>query len=175
MATKGASPDQILDAEKPTGEQPFAVDISPEHHGHSMGKSEDTNSSKSKKDNNSEPGGKKKQGAGIGDYFVSPLEAELRNTDSGPFAARLSIYRHPRPMLVRDRHLRCSGHWRYIAVDDPGLRVIYRFDRRLFFWTRRPARIRKQNSYLGPLVRVLIRWPLRHRLFRNTGHGHCSC
>lgn len=86
MATKAASPDKILDAEKPIDEQPFAVDISPDkaesrapsqHRGHSMGKSEDTNSSKSKKDNDTEPGGKKKQGAGIGDYFASPLEAEL--------------------------------------------------------------------------------------------------
>ena len=77
MATEAASLDKILDAEKPTDEQPFAVDISPQHHGHSMSKSEDTNSSEPKKDNDTEPGGKKKQGAGIGDYFVSPLEAGL--------------------------------------------------------------------------------------------------
>ena len=67
MAVKAASPDQILEAEKPIDQQPFAVDIAPPHHGQS----------KFKKDNDTDPGGKKKQGAGIGDYFVSALEFEL--------------------------------------------------------------------------------------------------
>lgn len=86
MATKAASAEKMPDAEKPIDEQPFAVDVSPDraetrdpsqHHGNSLGKPEDADSSKSKKEDDAETEGEKNKGS-IGDYFVSPLlEAEL--------------------------------------------------------------------------------------------------
>ena len=138
MATKAASAEKMPDAKKPIDEQSFTVDVSPDkaetrgpsqHHGNSLDKSKDADSSKSKKEDDAETGEEKNKDS-IGDYFVSPCSklSLLQSTDCGSLTASLSIYRLARPTLVRDRHLRCCGHWRCIAIDDPGLRIINRFD-----------------------------------------------
>lgn len=137
MATKTASAEKMPDAEKPIDEQPFVVDVSDkvetrgpsQHHGNSLGKSGDADSSKSKKEDDAETEEEKNKD-GIGDYFVRPCSklSLLQSPDCGSPIANLSIYRLARPTPVRDRHLRCCGHWRCIAIDDPGLRIINRFD-----------------------------------------------
>ena len=138
MATKAASAVKMPDAEKSIDEQSFAIDVSPEkaetrdplqNHGKSLGKSEDADSSKSKGEDDAETEEEKKKGS-IVDYFVSPCSklSLLQSTDYGSLTASLSIYRLARPTLVRDRHLRCCGHWRCIAIDDPGLWSISKFD-----------------------------------------------
>ena len=138
MATKAASAEKMPNAEKPIDEQPFAVDVLPDkaesrgpsqHHGTSLGKSENADSSKFRKEDNAETEEEKNKGS-IGYYFVSPCLklSLLQSTDSGSLTASLSIYRLARSTLVRDRHLSCRGHWRCIAIDDPGLRIINRFD-----------------------------------------------
>ena len=137
MATKAASAEKMPDVEKPIDEQPFAVDVSDkaeirspsQHHGNCLGKSEDAESPKSIKEDDVETEEEKNKD-GIGDYFVGPCSklSLSHRPDCGSLIANLSIYRLARPTLVRDRHLRCCGHWRCIAIDDPGLRIINRFD-----------------------------------------------
>ena len=138
MATKAVSAEKMPDAKKLIGGQGCAVDVSQEkaetrgpsqHREKSLGESEDADSSKSKKEDDAITGAEKNKGS-IGDYFVSPCSklSLFQNTDCGCPTASLSIYRHARPTAVRDRHLRCCCHWRCIAVDDPGLRIINKFD-----------------------------------------------
>ena len=102
MATKAASAEKMPDAEKPIGEQPFVVDVSPDkaetrgpsqHHGNSLGQSEHANSSKSKKEEDGETEKEKNKGS-IADYFVSRCSklSLLQSTDCGSLTASLSIH-----------------------------------------------------------------------------------
>ena len=86
MATKAAFAEKMPDAEKPTDEQPFAADVSPDkaetrgpsqHHGNSLGKPEEADSSKSKKEDDGETEEEEKNRQHRRLFCQSLLEAEL--------------------------------------------------------------------------------------------------
>lgn len=152
MATTAAH--LTRDAEKAIDEQASAIHIPPDqakalaplqHHRNSLDRSGSANPAnfKSKEGDDAGTAGERKEKGSTGDYLVCPCSKLRfpRGTDCCSLTAHLWIYRLARPTFVRDRHRSCCGQRRCIAFDDPGVRLINRFDRQLFLWTGRPAAI----------------------------------
>ncbi len=114
----------------------------------------------------------KESGGSIRDYFVSVVNERLYWTDA--LRANFPICGPLHLSLIHDRTRRRSCGWRCSTVDDIGLRLINSFVQRL---CRRPgqlAAVYRQDRPSRPLLRVSVRWPLRHRLCGNTLHMYCG-
>ena len=193
IAAGRASAEDSPHLEKLTTEQPSTIDNLPscdftgnkaetQDPSHDCEKSLNTSKDAESSEPNDEHDAKAKEEGkdqnkdGIGCYFVS-YHSDLSipsRADYSLFAASLPLYGHARSFSIRNCHPERCGHWRSIAFDDLGLRIINELNQWLWLRTRRFRAIPGQNPCLGTLVRVSVCLPLRHRLPRNTMHMYCG-